>query len=650
MSLAKAASLVVLTTCFCVNTVAQDARPSDEDPAVEPAVADQGCTFRSDPSAFLNAQRRIRDAVHRGLSKLSSARYSAAETAPQAPITRRNFIDDEIFERLEQLKVQPAPLSSDEEFVRRAYLDIIGRIPSANAVKEFVGSGAIDKRDRLIEELLLAPEFNDKWSVWFEDLVGMTETLSTSARRPRIEGRISFDRWIREQMQNNRPMSEIAARTITATGNNFYTENGPASFAVLGSAAMGPIQDTYDLQLVKTVSAYLGLGHYDCLLCHSGRNHLEQLTSWGAKGTRSDAQRMAAHFARTRLTAVPNTPQNQSPLYQSTQVTDVETGTYDLNTTSGNRPNRSPIGTQRNLTPEYRDGTKATGNWRAAFASKLTSDPLFGINFANRIWKEFFGLALVDPVDTIDPDRLDPANPPAAPWTLQATHPELLQRLGRYFVENDTNLRQMIRTIVQSSAYQLSSRYSGEWKAEYVPLFARHYPRRIWAEEVHDAIVKATGVMPRYTYPLISADTVERGSQLPQSEPVAWAMKFPDVNEPRTSVAVRDFMSSFNRGNRDTARRAATGSILQQLNMMNDNTLVLPKIKMANSPTLKELARIGDAAQLVDELWLTFLSRKPTDSERGKALDHLSRAASRNSAIEDLAWAALNKVDFLFSY
>ena len=137
----------------------------------------------------------------------------------------------------------------------------------------------------------------------------MTETLSTSNRRPRIEGRNSFDRWIREQMQNNRPMTEIVKATLTATGNNYYTENGPASFMVLGSAAMGPAQDTYDLQLVKSVNSYLGVGHYDCLLCHSGRGHLDPISVWAARTTRSDAERMAAHFARTRLTAVPNAPQ-----------------------------------------------------------------------------------------------------------------------------------------------------------------------------------------------------------------------------------------------------------------------------------------------------------------------------------------------------
>lgn len=86
---------------------------------------------------------------------------------------------------------------------------------------------------------------------------------------------------------------------------------------------------------------------------------------------------------------------------------------------------------------------------------------------------------------------------------------------------------------------------------------------------------------------------------------------------------------------------------------MNDNTMVLSKIRMVNSPRLKDIARIADNAQMVNELWLTFLSRKPTDSERAKAIDYLSKAttrAARNGAIEDLAWVAINKIDFLFSY
>jgi hypothetical protein len=643
-------SCVLIAVGIAISAAAQEIGVG-VDPAAQP---EQGCTFRVDPTQFLKAQARVRQSIHDRVKKLAAARYSEADgLAEGAAIVRRNFIDEEIFGKLEQAKVAPARLSSDEEFIRRIYLDLIGRIPSAAQVIEFVQNTDSDKRDRIIDFLLAAPEFNDKWSVWFEDLVGMTEVLSTSSRRPRIEGRNSFDRWIREQMQNNRPMSEIVKATLTATGNNFYAENGPASFMVLGSAAMGPAQDTYDLQLVKSVSSYLGVGHYDCLLCHSGRGHLDQISLWAARTTRSDAERMAAHFARTRLAPAPNALQFESPLYQSTEVQDVATGSYNLNTNSGNRPSRTPVGTERSLTPEYRDGTRAGDNWRAAFADKLTSDPLFGVNFANRLWREFFGLALIDPVDSIDPDRLDPGNPPPAPWSLQPTHPALLQKLAQQFMNNDTNVRFLIRQIVQSSAYQLSSRYDGEWKVDYVPLFARHYPRRMWAEEVHDAIVRATEVLPRYTWPKVSADTMARGTAVAQSDPVSWAMQLPDVNEPRGTAVVRDFMTSFNRGNRDTARRSSAGSILQELNLMNDNTMVLSKIKMANSPRLKELARIADNGQLVDQLWLTFLSRKPTESERGKAVNYLSKGttpAVRNTAIEDLSWVAINKIDFLFSY
>ncbi|HYI93971.1 MAG TPA: DUF1553 domain-containing protein [Bryobacteraceae bacterium] len=651
MRLSRALCAVLALAIFA--WAQEDSVPSEQSTAPE-----QGCTFRSDPAQFLNAQGRTRDAVHARVRKFAEAHFSTVEAGADAAPIRRNFIDDEIFGKLDAMNVKPAKISSDEEFLRRVYLDIIGRIPSANDVKEFVASAATDKRSRVIETLITAPEFNDKWGVWFQDLVGMTEIPSTNNRRPQIEGRNAFDGWIREQLSHNRPMTAIVYDTLTRGGNNFFTENAPANFIVLGSAGMGPAQDTYDQMLVKSATSYLGLGHYDCLLCHSGRNHLEQLTVWGTKGTRSDAQRMAAHFSRVRLNnVVPGTGQYGHALYNSTDVVDAAAGTYDLNTTFGNRPGRTPIGSERNLTPEYRDGTRATGNWRAAFANKLINDPLFGINFANRLWKEFFGIGLVDPVDTLDPDRLDANKPPASPWTLQATHPQLLIKLSQFFVENDTNLRELIKTIVHSSAYQLSSRYEPEWKVEYVPLFARHYPRRMMAEEVHDAIVKATGVMPQLSYQLVNNQTIPQitpANSRPKSDPVAWAMKMPDATEPRflngtQNGSVVNFLNTFLRGNRDTARRAETGSILQQLSLMNDNTVVLPKIKIANSPYLKELAKITDNGELVDDLWLTFLSRKPTTAERSKAVAHFTKVA-RNTAIEDLAWVAVNKVDFLFSY
>ncbi|MEJ7607072.1 MAG: DUF1553 domain-containing protein [Bryobacteraceae bacterium] len=433
---------------------------------------------------------------------------------------------------------------------------------------------------------------------------------------------------------------------------------------MLASAAMGPVQDTYDLMLYRAATSFLGVAHYDCLLCHNGRGHLDQLSLWAANSTRMQAQRMAAHFSRLRLAAVPNTKQYEHPLYNSTEVQDAPTGTYDLNTNFGNRPGRCanalPLNEQgrcnatQSITPEYRDGSAPKdGNWRVAFASKMIDDPLFGMNFANRLWKQFFGLGLVDPVDTLDPERLDPQNLPQAPWTLQASLPELLVQLGRHFLETNSDLRTFLRTIVRSSAYQLSSRYDGQWKLEYVPLYARHYPRRLSAEEIHDAVVKSTGMNQRYTYPTVNGQTVTQGSALPQSSPVEWAMELPDINEPRNNAGNGNvFMSAFHRGNRDTAQRSNAGSILQQLNLMNDQ-FVTTRVKTAASPTLRELAKLTDNVALVDELFLNFLSRRPNDSERSQAVEYLKKQttpAGRNTALEDLAWVCVNKIDFLFSY
>jgi hypothetical protein len=253
------------------------------------------------------------------------------------------------------------------------------------------------------------------------------------------------------------------------------------------------------------------------------------------------------------------------------------------------------------------------------------------------MWKHLFGMGLVDPVDTLDPARLDPANPPSAPWSLQATHPELLVQLADAFVAKNFDMREFLKVLLQSSAYQLSSAYPGEWKYEYLPLFARHYPRRLEGEEVHDAITKATGVMPSYT--LQGLDTVQ------------WAVQLPEPAEPRSNGAARTFMDAFFRGDRDTQSRSQSGSVLQQMYLMND-AFVLNRTRVSASPLLREAAKLSNDAVL-DEIFLLFLSRKPTESERARGMAALSKAttaAQRNAAIEDLAWVCVNKVEFLFSH
>jgi hypothetical protein len=397
---------------------------------------------------------------------------------------------------------------------------------------------------------------------------------------------------------------------------------------------------------VKAATTFLGEAYYDCLGCHDGRGHLDGINLWASQTRRSDAWGMAAFFSRARFTRYPEDApkpgQVASYMYLSYDVEDAATGTYDLNTTYGNRPNRTKLGNIVNLTPTYRNGaTPKDGFWRGSFAENLVADPLFSRNLVNRIWKQMFNLGLVDPVDTMDPARLDASNPPPDPWMLQPTHPALLDKLANEFVNQGYQLRPLLRLIAQSSAYQLSSHYDDTWNVNYIPLFARHYPRRIEGEEVHDAITKATAIPGAYAV------------QYMGDQKIAWAMQLPDPTEPRGNEGNANvFMSTFFRGNRDNLQRNQSGSIQQQLYLMNDQ-FVTNRVKVAASPKLKSMTQISSDSDLIDEAFLTFLSRYPTDYERSKALPFMAQATSaalRSTAVEDLAWTCINKVDFILSY
>ena len=612
-------------------------------------VSGTNCTFKASPDAFLASQGRVRREVFERARSFQGAVRAAklAQPADATPIPHRNLIDDEIFNQLAAAGITPANLSTDEEFFRRITLDLTGRIPSSDDVRAFVANTDPGKRDAAIEQLLNAPEFNDKWTLWLGDLLQNTSTQVTANVQRQIAGRNAFYSYLNAAVASNKSLHDLAYEAIVAGGNNYDAATGATNFIIGGSVTGGPAQDTYDGMLVRSATAFLGLGHYDCLCCHNGRGHLDQISLWGSQTTRMQAESMSAFFVRTRLTRypAPNPPPGQTspdPYYQSTLVEDVvNVNSYDLNTTYGNRPNRVPVGTTKTLPPAYRDtGAKpADGNFRAAFALSMVADPMFARNLANRLWKQMFNLGLVDPVDTLDPARLDPSNPPPDPWTMQATHPVLLEKLAKFLRDDNFDLRGFLRLIAQSSAYQLSSRYDGDWQIEYVPLFARHYPRRLDAEEIHDAIEKATGMFNKYT---IQGWT----------DPVQWAMQFPETIEPRSNGSVANFLNSFLRGNRDTTKRSQASSILQQLNLMNDN-FVVSRTRVAASPVLASIAKISDNSAALDEMFLTFLSRKPSDYERQHGLAFLQKAttaAARNTAIEDLSWVCINKLDFLLSY
>ena len=613
------------------------------------AVSGANCTFKQNPAKFQGQTERAIKAIAAQLSALDKARKTMSANAlsvlDPATVQHANFIDDQIFPALSAAGVQSAPISSDEEFFRRINLDLTGRIPAPADVLAFEADTTANKRANLIDTLLSSSAFVDKWTMWLGDI--FQNNASAVAINRNVNGRNAFYQYIYNAVAGNKSFKEMAYEIVTATGNNYDSPNA-AGFVLNGIAPGGPAQDTYDMTLVKTTQAFLGLDHYDCLLCHNGRGHLDQLTLWGGQTTRSQAEEMAAFFSRVNRpgyafpSGTPTATQQANSYYQSFIVSDNTSGTYGLPTTYGNRPNRSLIGTLTAAPPIYRDGqTPGSAAWRAQFATMMVNDPMFSVNWANRIWKAMFNLGQVDTEDKLDPLRLDPNNPPPQPWGFQAFNPVLLSQLADTFARSNYDLRNMLRFIANSSAYQLSSEYpGGTWDPNSAGLFARHYPRRLMGEEVHDAIATATGVFAKYT-PRGFANTV------------LYAMQMPDTSEPSSNTNnANTFMNYFLRGNRDNVPRDTSPTILQSGALMND-TFMNTKFHMTQSPVLQAIAKLTTPAAQVQQLYLTYLGRLPSAAENTSAVAYLSTGTSttaKNAAMEDLAWSLINKLEFVFSY
>jgi hypothetical protein len=280
-------------------------------------------------------------------------------------------------------------------------------------------------------------------------------------------------------------------------------------------------------------------------------------------------------------------------------------------------------------------------NYRVALARMITADPQFARAAVNYIWAQFFGRGMVDPPDQFDPARLDPDNPPDAPWTLQPSNPRLLNAMAKRFADTGFDLKTLMRDIVNSNAYQLTSEYNGQWNIAWEPLFARKFVRRLWGEEIHDAVVQSSGVMPSYKVTGFSDIGFPN---------IAFAMQLPDtVNVPGGTATT--FLDNFFRGNRDDQPRRADGSILQALGLMNDNfimTRIDPGGANANQLLAQNLRKPND--QLINALYLGVLSRYPSDAEMKAAQAIVTAAGSQAAGGTSLVWSLYNKVDFVFNY
>ena len=554
-------------------------------------------------------------------------------------------IDRHLFADMEANVVTPAERADDFTFIRRATLDLTGRLPLPERVIVFANDASPDKRSRLIDELLGRAEWVDKWTMYFGDLYQNT-TLKPSVNLRLYEpGRNAFWKWIKDSLAADKPYNQMATELIAAQGNHNYVQ-GPINWLVGGWVINNPQHDNWDQQAANVAETFLGVAHMNCILCHNGRGHLDSLSLWGKTATRAEAWGLASFLSRTTTVsaALDASVQNSARYWRLDEVPQRQ-GDYPLGTvTGGNRPVRTPIGSVRNVAPVYPfsgRGPAPGENYRVTLAREVTSDFQFARAAVNYIWREFFGRGLVEPANAFDPARLDPDNPPPETWRLQTSNARLLNGLAQDFIDSGYNLKALMRQICTSEAYQLSSRYDGAAPPE--KYFARKFVRRLWAEELHDALAQSSNILPSYTIDGFSSFRNTQYAPYPSYGPVQLAMQFPDV----VGMPGGGFMDAFIRGDRDGEDRRQEGSLLQALNLMND-PFVTSRISATGPVTslLRRALSMPDL-ELVNTLYLTVLSRYPSEAEMSAALARL-RSGVRNRAAENLLWSLYNKVDFTF--
>jgi hypothetical protein len=563
-------------------------------------------------------------------------------------------IDSYIYADFQANGITPAPRTTDWEFIRRVTLDLTGRIPTPDRVLSFVADTSSDKRANLVEELLSKPEFVDKWTMFFGDLFQNTTVKTSTGTNRQSSGRNAFYRWIKDSIANGKPYNQMATELISVSSGSTFTD-GTANYLVGAFVTMGPSQDVMDQMTANTFDTFLGLTHVNCVLCHNGRGHLDDINLWGVTATRYQAWQLSSYMSHTQAAQVRYDPNNNNNYYWSLLNNNKGyTLDYTLNTLTGNRPARQPAtgckgGQPCNYVPPqyiFQGNSPNPGeDYRTSLAKNITGDFQFARAAVNYLWAYFFGRGIVDPPDTFDPLRLDPDNPPPAPWTLQPSNARLLNALAQHFIDSGYDLKASMREIVNSDTYQLSANYPGQWNAAWEQYFARKFVRRLWGEEVLDAVAQATGVFPTMT---VTGLTASDGSAVK----VNYTMQFPDVVN--TSDGNTDtFLNNFIRGNRDDQPRKPDGSILQALSLMN-STLIESKLAATGtnaSPLIVQAAALGNS-DLVNKLYLTILSRYPSQDEMSTALASLPAAngTTRTNAVQDLAWSLFNKVDFVFNY
>ena len=385
-----------------------------------------------------------------------------------SPPPERNYVDTHVFAKLKQMSIEPSGLCTDDEFVRRAYLDCVGRLPTRAEVEAFLAEKSPGKRDALIDRLVLLPEFSDFWALKWADV------LRSSQKTIQKKGSYGFQAWLRGHLQKNTPIDQIVRELLTASGNTY--SNPPANYYRIAK----------DPQSLAETTAQLFLGvRMQCAKCH---NHPFE------KWTQDDYYGMAAWFARVKQRPDPLAGKPATP----GQVAEVVWAARDGEV--------SQPRTGKTMKPRYIGvgdaEVKPGDDRREALAAWLTKpeNPFFAKSVANRVWFHLMGRGIVDPVDDFRE-----SNP--------AANDELLDALAKDFAAHGFDLRYLVRTVMRSRTYQLSAQPT-ETNKDDAKYFSHAVTKLLTAEQLLDALCDVAGVPEKYAG--LPAGT--RAVQLPDGE------------------------------------------------------------------------------------------------------------------------------------
>ncbi|HEV3341232.1 MAG TPA: DUF1549 domain-containing protein [Pirellulales bacterium] len=515
----------------------------------------------------------------------------------QAP-AEANYIDRHVFAKLRSLKTNPSPVAGDSVFLRRAYVDALGVLPTADETRRFLNDPSPDKRGRLIDELVKREEFADCWALKWSDLLRNEEKVLDP------KGVANFHHWIRQSIAQGKPLDQFARELIVSRGST-YT-NPPANFY---RANRDPVS-----RAEAAAQLFLGV-RLQCAKCH---NH--PFDRW----TQSDYYRWAGFFARVRYKVVENRRRdiNDGHEFDGEQIVWMA-GDGEVHDPRTDRPMEPCfLGDPTPAVSADQDRLEELAGWITA-----ADNPFFARAQANRVWYHLMGRGIVEPIDDFRA-----TNPPAIP--------ALLDELAADFAAHSFDLRHLVRTIMSSHTYQLSAQPSetrpGETDDE--ANFSHALVRRLSAEELFDALSQVSGVTADFPgYP-----AGMRAGQLP------------GVQATRRRRGMRDdqFLVLFGKPPRlltCECERSTEPTLGQAFQLVSGPTINDLLTREGNR--LSGLISSGKSpVEIVEELFLWSLARFPTADESRSIVAYLEQAADRRASLEDAAWSLLNSKEFLLRH